>query len=365
MLPTAVGELFCGMLIGTLLLGGVEIADNAPIRILSAIGFLLLMYIAGLELDIDRMLSLKKRELWAFGLYAVLLVSGACVAATIFNMPKFFTLIIMTTAIGLLFSVMKDVDIVKTKLGQILILIGAVGEVLTLAGITIVSVVSLPGTSDLKLRYIAGVFIFLMIVILVLKFMNLLMWWYPEMKEFIMTVGNPSEIGIRANLCNMFVFVTIASFVHIEPILGAFLGGMIFARIFPDREKVLERLSSFGYGFLIPLFFIEVGTRFKFSDFLNPEVLKGAILTSIAILIVRFVAATPMLLLNLPRRQLIYIPFSQSSALTLLVAGATLGASLGLINRTQTSIIILTAIVTAIIYPWIIKILIKSIPVNE
>jgi Kef-type K+ transport system membrane component KefB len=365
MLPTAVGELFFGMVIGTFLLDSAIATDNEAVTLLSSLGFLLLMYIAGLELDIDRILALKRREVWAFGLYTILLVSGAYCAVKILDLPLFFTLIIMTTAIGLLFSVMKDIDLVKTALGQILILIGAVGEVLTLAGITIVSVASLPGTPEVKIKHIAGILIFLLIVIMALKFLNLFLWWFPEAKEIIMTVGNPSEIGIRANLCNMFVFVTIAAFVDLEPILGAFLGGMLFARIFPDREQVLERLSSFGYGFLVPLFFIEVGTRFKFADLLNAEVLKGAILISIAILIVRFVAATPMLLLNLPRKQLLYIPFSQSSALTLLVAGATLGANLQLINRTQTSMIILTAILTAIIYPWIIKLLVRAIPVNR
>ncbi len=363
MLPSSVGEFLFGMIMGTIFLNPIH--ATGFVKSLSGIGFILLMYIAGLELDLDRIAALKKNELLAYGSYALLLVGGSVGMAWVIGMPPFFALIIMCTAIGLLFSVLKDLDIVKTGLGQMLILLGAIGEVLTLAGITLVSLFATAGSTENTIRHIIGIAIFIASIFFVMRLLKLFLWWYPEMKRFFMSVGNPSEIGIRANLANMFLFATIAVFVDMEAILGAFLGGVIFARLFADREEMLERLSSFGYGFLIPLFFIEVGFRFRFSDFAAPEVLKGALLITASILAVRAVATIPLFWTKVPKRQLIYVPFSESFALTLLVAATTMGERVGLIDHAQASIVILTAVITAIAFPWIMKLLYRFIPVEN
>ncbi|MDR0454894.1 MAG: cation:proton antiporter [Deferribacteraceae bacterium] len=363
MLPSAAGEFLFGMTIGSLFMEPGY--SDGFIRYLSVIGFLLLMYIAGLELDLDRIAALRKKQFFAYGSYAVILVAGAFIMARIINMPPFFALIIMCSAIGLLFSVMKDLNIVKTALGQMLLLLGVIGEVLTLAGITVVSLIARTGDAQNIARQIIGIIIFITSIFFIMKVLKLFLWWYPEMNRFFMSVGNPSEIGVRANLVNMFLFAAIAAVVNIEAILGAFLGGVIFARLFADREEMLERLSSFGYGFLIPVFFIDVGSRFRFSDFTVPGVLEGAVLITASILIVRAAAAIPLLWTHTPRRQLIYVPFAESFALTLFVAATATGEKAGVIEHSQASMVILTAVITAIFFPWIMKLLYKFMPVMK
>ena len=73
---------------------------------------------------------------------------------------------------------------------------------------------------------------------------------------------DPDEIGIRFSLALLFVFVGLAILLDMDPILGAFMAGAIFAFVFRDSGDLEERLSGFAYGFLIPIFFISVGVRF-------------------------------------------------------------------------------------------------------
>ena len=363
MLPSSVGELLFGMMLASFIVPTAAAAE--PLKLLSQLGFILLMYIAGLELDLDRISALNRRELAAYVLFAVLLVAVSLGVTVLVGLPLFFALVIMTCAIGLLFTVLKDMDLVKTPLGQTLILISAVGEILTLAGITLVSLIARSGTTRETLFQVLGIVLFVTAVFLVMRVLNLFLWWYPEMKRFFMSVGNPSEIGVRANLANMFIFVALAYFVGLEAILGAFLGGMIFAKLFADREEMLERLSSFGYGFLIPLFFIEVGTRFRITDFFVPQVLFGAVTIALLMLLVRVVSSLPLLYSGVKLRSLPLVSLSLSFPLTLLVAVAATGDSLKLIDHGQTSVIILTAILTAIFYPWFMKLYGRAVPVAE
>jgi Kef-type K+ transport system membrane component KefB len=317
------------------------------------------MYIAGLELDFDRLSGLSRKELASYGGFSVLLVAGSFAAVFILKLPIFFAVIIMTCALGLLFTVLKDLNLVHTQLGQTMILLGAVGEIITLVGFIVVSIAARGGGAQETLISIASVACFVAVIYLGTRVMRLVLWWNPELMHMFMSTGTPSEIGVRANIFNMFIFVGLALLMGVEDILGAFFGGLIFAKLFADRSEMLEKLSGFAYGFLIPIFFIEVGSRFKFADFLSPSVLTGALTLSLAMFVVRFVAAGAFRLTNMPKHQLVLVPFALSFPLTLLLAGASLGETNGLIEHHHSSIIVLAAIISAIFYPWIMKVLVR------
>ena len=358
MLPSSVGEIFFGMLVGALLGPLTDGIADSSIKSLSYLGFLLLMYIAGLELDFDRLSALTKREAMAYTLFCLLLVIGSFVASAALNLPVFFSVVIMTSAVGLLFTVLKELNLVKTTLGQTIILLGAICEVITLVGFVVVTLMAREADTVSTLISIANIAGFVAVTFIVIKFMRLYLWWHPETMAIFMSTGTPSEIGVRANLFNLFLFVGLSHLVGIEDILGALLGGLIFAKLFAERGYMLEKLSGFGHGFLIPIFFIEVGTRFSFRDFLVPNVLFGAITLVFVIFAVRFVATAVFFITKkFKLRELVLIPFSLSFPLTLLLAAASLGLSNNLISRDEASIIVLAAIISAILLPWLMKLI--------
>ena len=159
----------------------------------------------------------------------------------------------------------------------------------------------------------------------------------------------------------MFVFVSLASILGLEAIIGAFFGGLLFALVFREKEQIKERIASFGYGFLIPIFFIEVGLRFNIKELLVPEVLINAFLITLIILAVKFIGSMVLIFLKIPISQLLLIPFALSMPLTLLVAISTIFLEIGVLTEHQGAIIILAAVISAIVYPWIFKVMAKKL----
>ena len=83
--------------------------------------------------------------------------------------------------------------------------------------------------------------------------------------------NDPDELGIRSSLALMLTLVGVSVIFDIEPILGAFLAGTIFAFIFSNRGTLESSLKGFSYGFLIPIFFINIGLNYDISVFSNTQ----------------------------------------------------------------------------------------------
>ena len=112
---------------------------------------------------------------------------------------------------------------------------------------------------------------------------------------------------------------------------------------------------------MIPVFFIEVGLRFDIKDFVNIHVLVMALIISFIILVVRLMASLVLFLSRLSLMEIALVPVSTSFPLTLLVAIAAFGLEKQIIVENQAASILLAAILTAFIYPVLMKRIIKTI----
>jgi len=177
--------------------------------------------------------------------------------------------------------------------------------------------------------------------------------------------SDPMESSIRANFVNMFIFVGLAGLLDMELIVGAFLGGMAFALIFKQREEVQRKISGIAYGFLIPVFFIEVGLRFDIKGFFSIQVLVVAVVISVIIFFVRALASLVLLFSPLNLIEIVMVPVSMAFPLTLLAAIATFGLEHKILTKNQAASILLAAILTAVIYPFLMKKIIKSLHQNK
>lgn len=353
MLPSSVGEIIFGMVIAALFdLNGEPLLLT---EYFSALGFLVLMYLAGLELNFDKLRLTPKMDIWLY-LIMFFIMGAASVAFTVYlGLYWPFALVFVTTGLGLLFPVLKDSQLLKSDFGQNILIIAMIGEILTLIGITLVTVVFKYGftyQSFLHTAYIAGFFI---VIYLIMRIMKTAIWWNPNLQSLFLRTGNPTETGIRANFVILFFFTALASAVEIEPVVGAFIGGMLFALVFAGRDAVLEKLGGVGYGFFIPIFFISVGMKFSFSDLTQPSTVMFALLIAGAVFLLRAIGAAVLLFSSIKKQKVILIALGLSFPLTMLVAVASICYETGIISKSQSSSVLLAAMITAIIYPWIFK----------
>jgi Kef-type K+ transport system membrane component KefB len=359
LLPSAVGEIIFGLILGLFFQ---ESTQGIPtIKFLSEFGFIILMYLAGMEIDFQSIARTEGRKRFVYiSLFVVIILSSFYVRSAL-HQPLLYALVYLTSSIGLLVPVLKDTGLLKQDAGQKFLVIGSIGEIISLAAITLFSLYFRSGISANSFISLFEIICFFIICYLILKIFRLYIWWNPlQIGAFIKT-GDPFESGIRANFVNLFVFVSLATILGVESIVGAFLGGVLFALIFPGREEIIEKMNSFGYGFLVPLFFIEVGLRFDIRDFFNGDVTYHAVLIAGIIFVIRSIGSLVFIFSKFPLKQSILIPCSLSFPLTLLIAIATLGLEIHVIGNTDAMVIILAAIVTALIYPWAFRLLVKTV----
>lgn len=352
-LPSSVGEILFGLGIGLIFRDAFH--KTTIIKFLGELGFILLMYLAGLEINFEKIKTTPKKELWLYVVNIGLVVFLSFAAMLYFGQPPIYALIYLTTAIGLLFPVLNETGMLHKETGQRLLIIGSIGEVVSLVALTFFILYYRFGVSTESLIHLGQLTAFVIVAYIIYKLFRLVVWWHPRLIRPFLKIDDATESGIRANFVNMFVFVALAALLDMELIVGAFLGGMAFALIFKEREEIGKKIGGFAYGFLIPVFFIEVGLRFDVRDFLSIDVFVTALIISFVIFAVRALAALVLFFSRIPMLEIALVPVSTSFSLTLLAAIATFGLEQGIIKEPQAAAILLAAILTAFIFPFVMK----------
>jgi Kef-type K+ transport system membrane component KefB len=351
--PAAVGEILYGILIAEHGLG--LIAESQFTHFLGDFGFAFLMFLAGLEIDFVDLERLGRKGLSLVGIAAasVFLLSFGLVS--IMSLPIFYVLVLSAMSLGLALVALRDTELGATRLGQSILVAGSFGEFLTIVLLTVTDLSALHGTGlDLALGLVKLGLVFVVAYIL-LVVLRTLVWWHPKSFERIVRSQDSSEIGIRASFAMMLAFIAVAALLGVEAILGAFVAGALMSFVFREKEVIEEKMSAFGFGFFVPIFFIEVGTRFDFSTVFQQEFVALLAFFLVAGFVVR---AAPMLLfrfLGLSFREILSTGIILSAPLTLLIAISQVGLHTGLIDSTASATIVLYAVVGGILFPVLFR----------
>lgn len=356
-LPAVVGEVFFGIIIVTIYPG--ILYNNPWIEFLREFGFLFLMYLAGMEIDFQ-----KIRNEGARGNFLSFLVVFLIFAISLFIIIKqelnpIYLLVLSAISIGILVVTLREADLLKGNFGQTLLTIGSTGEFVTLILLTFYTVYQASGISLPFFIRISEIALIFTASWMALSVIRVIVWWHPEKFKKLGESGNPTEIGIRGALVIMLGFSTLAAALRMEPIVGAFIAGAIISMVFYEKGVLEEKLSALGHGFLIPFFFIGVGLKFSLREFLDINLLTYVMQLSLVILVIRVVPSLLLVMKGISFIKSISSAFLLSAPFTLLVAIATVGLNSGGINEKEASAIILLAIFTTLFYPWIFKLLIK------
>jgi len=351
-MPAVVLEILFGLAIGPLLM----IVGESPelIQQLGEIGFLLLMFLSGFEIDVGAIERQGPRQVfWAAGVFATTLVTSFIVGRLLgFDDPVFVMLLLATTSVGIVVPTLRETGHGPSKLGQAILLTALLADLLTLTGVAIYALVKQQGIG-LELLYVPTFFAIAAVSLLILKRAA---WWYPERFERLFGEHDPAEMGIRASLALMLVFVGLAGAFGIEAILGAFLAGAVFAMVFRERGSLDQKLFGFSYGFLIPIFFINIGIEFNLGVMSEPGVWSNTARLVAASILVKVLASTVLFFRGFGVREVLASGFLLWPGLGLLIAVEEVGSELGIIDEGTSAGIILLAALTAALSPILFRI---------
>jgi Kef-type K+ transport system membrane component KefB len=355
-LPAVVVEILFGIVAGP---WGLDwIRESTVMNYLAELGFLLLMFLSGFEIDFGTLerqgLVRLATGLTVFGLTLYLAYLGA----GYLGHGPFVMLLLATTSVGLVVPTLRNARRISTPLGQTVLISALLADFLTLVGVTLFAMVREHGMNWSLMKFPA----LLGIIVLALLALKRFAWWYPEKFSRLFDAQDPEEMGIRTCLALMFVFVGLSYLLDVEAILGAFLAGSVFALVFRHREGLEQKLKGFSYGFLIPIFFIHVGLLFDLRVMVEPGVIAGAAGLLVAALVVKFLPASVLFLRGFGPREVLAAGALLSARLSLVIAVATLGVRLGFLDRVLESQVIVLAIVTSMAAPAAFRALAPPLP---
>ncbi|MCR8708935.1 cation:proton antiporter [Campylobacter sp. RM5063] len=349
-LPLSATEIMLGSFIG--FLGFIGESEN--FKLLANAGFYYLMFIAGMEINLKTFLKTERSLLNKAFIYIILLYVFSVLAVESIDISYIFVIIIPVMSVGLLSTLYRDFG-KNCEWLNVSMVVATLAEVVSIVLLTIAAAFLGKG-ADLfsltqNLLYLVG---FLALCIFGFKFLEVLFWWYPQLKTILMPWQDQNEKDIRFCMAIFIAIVAIMIYFKLEVALGAFIAGSFIATFFDHKKDLEHKLSSFGYGFLIPIFFIYIGSSFKLQMLLNPQVLIIAFSLTIFMIGLRILCAMTFVKI-LGLKNTFLFGLSHSMPLTLLIAIATLSYQTNIITQDIYSGLVLTALLEAILAISLIK----------
>ncbi|EOD3870296.1 TPA: cation:proton antiporter [Staphylococcus aureus] len=361
-LPVVVAEILMGIVIGNSFLNIVE--RDSILNILSTLGFIFLMFLSGLEIDFkafkkdkrarqgqnDDESSIPGHLNLALTVFAFIMIISILLAYVfkwlgLVDDVLLMVIIISTISLGVVVPTLKEMNIMRTTIGQFILLVAVLADLVTMILLTVYGAINGQGGSTIWLIGILVVFTAISYILGV---------QFKRMSFLQKLMDGTTQIGIRAVFALIILLVALAEGVGAENILGAFLAGVVVSLLNPDEEMV-EKLDSFGYGFFIPIFFIMVGV-----DLNIPSLIKEPkLLIIIPILIVAFIISKLIPVMFIRRwfdmKTTIASAFLLTSTLSLVIAAAKISERLNAISAETSGILILSAVITCVFVPIIFK----------
>ena len=348
--PTAVAEIVAGILLGKSAFNIVQ--ETSSLTLLSSLGVIILMFLSGMEINFDlfkKAPGQKKRDPKSPVSIAVLSFTAVIITAFILGVILYFmglfsdillaTILFSTIALGVVIATLKEKEILGRPMGHTILLTAVLGEVIPMLALTFYA--SIYGHNAGRLWLI--VLLFLAAIILLRRFRQPYVWFNNVSKA-------TTQLDIRLAFFLIFTLVTVAESVGAENILGAFLAGMVMKLLEPS-EATQEKLTSIGYGFFIPIFFIMTGVRLDLKSLFANKTALALIPILVACFIIAKLPTTLIYRRRFNARNSFAGGFLTVTTITLVLPSLQVAKNLHAITSTQSDAFILAAVIVCVLAP--------------
>jgi Kef-type K+ transport system membrane component KefB len=322
--------------------------------IVAELGFLYLMFIAGTEINIKNVIKTPPPLMKRIILYLSILYTFSIVLSLYLDLSNIFIVLLPLISVGLVASLSKEYG--KNDWLTLSMTSGALGEVVSIGILTITSAALVSGFHINLLKSVLALVIFLLFIFILFRAMQLIFWWFPEVSTALMPHKDNKEQDIRLSMGIFFLLVGAMLYLHLELAFGAFIAGIFIPSFFEHKRELPEKLASFGFGFLIPIFFIHIGTTFNLEALAMDGLIQKAVTIAVAMILMRVIAAG-VFTKDLTKIDAILMGLSHSMPLTLLIAMSTLAYHANSIDTLHYYAFILAALFQVISVMIIIKLL--------
>lgn len=349
--PAVVLEIIAGIIVGPAVLGWVEIDE--PVRVLSILGLAMLLFLAGLEIEYDRLRGRVARLAGGGFLlsFAIAVAVGILLRATgTVGDALFVAIVLSATSLGVVIPVLKDSGNIETPFGQLVIAAASIADFVTIILLTLFFSEEASSTSSTLL--LLGAFIALagLLGLAIAEIEHL-----TRVRSALRRLQDTTaQIRIRGAFVLMVGMTALATSLGLELILGSFIAGAILKLV--DRDTMMthpqlrEKLEAVGFGIFVPIFFVATGVAYDLDALGEPSTLVEVPIFLAAMVAVR---GLPALLYRgeVGGRKTVVAALLQATSLPFIVAATAIGIELGAIEPGTAAAFIAAGLLSVVIFP--------------
>ena len=347
-LPGIAGEIVAGVIIGPSLLGWVK--PEGLVLDLADLGVIFLLFRVGLEI--------KSSELTRIGARAALVAAGGVLLSLglawgvlwlwdIKSMEAVFIAASMAaTSAGISAEVLSQRGLLDQQTSRIVLAAAVIDDV---CGLLVLSVVTGISKGHLNVASIATtVVVALLFIVLVAT------WGTKALQRLLPRVGKGmrlSEAEFALAICILFALSLVSTYTGVAAIVGAFLAGMALSETVGQRVQTLVQGAA---ELLVPFFLAGIGLRVDTRIFHSPTllVLAGALLVA-AVAGKLLGCGSGALTLGLRDAARVGVGMIPRGEVTMVIA--QLALTMGIIRQDLFGVVVLVAVATALLAPFLIK----------
>jgi Kef-type K+ transport system membrane component KefB len=361
-IPAIVLEIVLGIVSGPSVLGWAQ--TDLPVSILALVGLAFLLFLSGLELDIERLRGriLRLAATGSAVSFAISIILGLGLKAGGFvKSPLFVAIVLVSSSLGVIVPVLKDSGNITTTFGQLVITAASIAEF----GSIILLSLFFSGKGSTGT---AGTLILLGGFGLAVLLVGLAIAGVEHSRSLVRVLEHlqdtTAQIRVRAAFVLLIGFAALADSVGLATILGAFAAGALLSLI--DRDESMThpefrvKLEAVGFGVFIPIFFVTSGIRFDLHAlFASPSTVARVPVFLLAIYLARGLPALVYVRL-LGRRKSLVAGVLQSTSLTFIVAATQIGLALGVVSRASAAGLVAAGVLSVAISPTLGLLLLRG-----
>ncbi len=335
--PGLIGLLLGGFLIGP---NGLGLLDSGSTTIpdLGQLGLLYLMFVAGVELDLN-LLRRHRRTAVSFGFltFTFPMVLGTAVGVAL-NWELAASLLLgslLASHTLVLYPLIRQAGLANDR-----IIASATGATVLTDTIALITLAVIAGTTsgsgstaEIALQLVLGLAVLGVTCFFVLPWLA---------RRAINLVGRAAAVRYVVIVAAFLSAAVVAETFGIEGIVGAFFAGLGLNRLVPNEGPLMGRIDFFGTALFVPVFLVSIGLILNPSVMVEPETLGLAGLFIVACLGGKMIAAqlTRPLYHATPAQALLTFSLTTPQAAATL-ASTTVGYQIGLFGESVVNAVLI------------------------
>lgn len=364
--PAVFGELMVGLLLGPTLINLLHFFPapgiHEVVKDFAEFGVIFLMFLAGLETDLQQMRKVGLAALLgAIGGVFLPLAAGYGISQLFgYSHPEsiFIGTVLTATSVSITAQTLFEMNKLRTKEGSTILGAAVIDDVM---GLLVLSfVVALYGTGAGAHGDGSIMLILLKVILYVAVGIGLGYLVRPLLRLADRWPGSEVTLALAVAIGLVYAF-SAEQFGGMAPITGAYLAGIVIAQEESLKHRITEKLSILAYGFFVPIFFVSIGLEANLLEALAGGALAFSVWIVLASVLTKVVGSglgVKAIGFTWPESLRVGTGMVSRGEVALIVSG--IGLTAGLIGAEIFSTMVLMTLFTTLVTPLLLRVVFRD-----